>query len=66
MEVPYRGIKNADPDKRKYVYCISHNNWNDGYASSDLVDHNKRDIIALGVNWIQIQDFITGHIYKSF
>ena len=56
MEVPYLGIERSDPEKRQYVYCISHNNWNDGYASGDLVDHNKRDVIPLGVTWVQIRD----------
>ena len=56
MEVPFLGIAKSDPEKRKYVYCISHNNWNDGYASGDLVDHNKRDVIPTGVTWIQITD----------
>jgi hypothetical protein len=56
MEVPARGIELSDPEKRKFVYCISHNNWNDGYASGELVEHNKRDVIPSGVNWIQIRD----------
>jgi len=56
MEVPYLGISKSDPEKRKYVYCISHNCWNDGYASGDLVKHNKRDIISTGVTWIQISE----------
>lgn len=56
MEVPYLGILKSNPEKRKYVYCISHNNWNDGYASGDLVKHNKRDVIPTGVTWIQITD----------
>jgi len=56
MEVPYMGIQRSDPEKRKYVYCISHNVWNDGYASADLVDHNKRHVIPQGVTWVQITD----------
>ena len=58
MEVPYLGIEKSDPDKRKYVYCISHSRWNDGYAGSDqaLHNHNKRDVIPSGINWIQIKD----------
>ena len=56
MEVPALGIARSDPEKRKYVYCISHNVWNDGYASSDIVNHNKRDVIPLGITWIQITD----------
>jgi len=58
MEVPYLGIEKSDPDKRKYVYCISHSRWNDGYTSADreLHNHNKRDVIPSGINWIQIKD----------
>lgn len=66
MEVPYLGIEQSNPDKRKYVYCISHNSWNDGYTHSDqnLHNHNKRDVIlpegtpngASGINWIQCKD----------
>jgi hypothetical protein len=58
MEVPFRGIEESDPDKRKYVYCISHSRWNDGYSGSDqeLHSHNKRDVIPSGINWIQVKD----------
>ena len=56
MEVPALAIAQSDPARRPFVYCISHNNWNDSYASGDLVKHNKRDVIPLGVKWVQIQD----------
>ncbi|MHC4368755.1 MAG: hypothetical protein ACYSW8_14200, partial [Planctomycetota bacterium] len=58
MEVPYLGIVKSDPAKRKYVYCISHNSWNDGYTRNDqnLHNHNKRDVIPSGINWIQVKD----------
>lgn len=58
MEVPFRGIEKSDPLKRKYVYCISHSNWNDGYTRNEqsLHRHNKRDVIPSGINWIQIKD----------
>ncbi|MFC1635932.1 hypothetical protein ACFL5Z_13920 [Planctomycetota bacterium] len=58
MEVPYLGIEKSDPAKRKYVYCISHNSWNDGYTRNDqnLHNHNKRDVIPSGINWIQVKD----------
>ena len=58
MEVPYLGIEKSDPVKRKYVYCISHSRWNDGYTSSDraLHNHSKRDVIPSGINWIQVKD----------
>ena len=57
MEVPWRGIHAADPDKRQYVYCISHTVWNDLFfwdTNNPEITHNKRDLVELGVNWIQI------------
>ena len=58
MEVPYLGIMKSKAAKRKYVYCISHNSWNDGYTRNDqnLHNHNKRDVIPSGINWIQVKD----------
>jgi hypothetical protein len=58
MEVPFRGIEKSDPNKRKYVFCISHSAWNDGYTRDDdeLHLHNKRDVIPSGINWIQCRD----------
>ncbi len=58
MEVPFLGIEKSEPDKRKYVYCISHSGWNDGYTRGDqeLHKHNKRDVIPSGINWIQCKD----------
>jgi hypothetical protein len=56
MEVPYLGIQASDPGRRKFVYCISHSRWNDGYAREDFVHHNKRDVIPSGVKWVQIAD----------
>jgi hypothetical protein len=55
MDVPYRGILAADPAKRRYVYCISHSSWNDGYGKRSIKGRTKRDLISLGVNWIQIR-----------
>jgi hypothetical protein len=56
MEVPFLGIQKADPDKRKYVYCISHSRWNDGYAATYKFSHTKRSVIASDVHWVQIRD----------
>jgi hypothetical protein len=55
MDVPYRGILAADPARRQYVYCISHSSWNDGYGSRRIEGRSKRDVIALGVQWIQVK-----------
>jgi len=56
MQVPVMGILKSDPEKRKYVTCISHSNWNDGLVSRYEFTHTKRDIIETGVNWVQIPD----------
>ena len=58
MEVPYLGIMKSDIDKRKFVYCISHSGWNDGYTRNEqnLHIHNKRDVIPSGIHWIQCKD----------
>jgi hypothetical protein len=55
MDVPYRGIVAADPAKRRYVYCISHSSWNDGYGRRRIEGRSKRDVISLGVKWIQVK-----------
>jgi len=56
MEVPVRAIQKSDPAKRKFVYCISHSRWNDGFASTYTFTNTKRSVIGSGVNWVQIQD----------
>jgi len=59
-EVAYQGIAASDPNKRQHVYCISHHWWNDFYGNTyttdPLCNHEKKEIIALGVNWVQIGD----------
>jgi hypothetical protein len=56
VQVPLMGIEKADAGKRKYVYCISHSRWNDGYATRYAHVHTKRSVIATGVRWVQIRD----------
>jgi hypothetical protein len=56
MQVPLLGILKAKPEKRVFVYCISHSRWNDGYARNFTFKKNKRDVIPSGVNWVQIAD----------
>jgi len=55
MDVPYRGILAADTAKRRYVYCLSHSVWNDGFGNRRIKGRTKRDVIALGVHWIQVE-----------
>ncbi len=57
MEIPVLGIEQSDADKRKFVYCISHSNWNDGFSTAarhDFFTYNKRSVIDSGVHWVQI------------
>jgi hypothetical protein len=60
MEVPYLGIQKSNPEKRQFVYCISHSRWNDGFSANkdrhDFFTYNKRSVIESGINWVQIQD----------
>lgn len=56
MEVPCRGIQKSDPARRKFVYCISHSRWNDGFASKYQFTVTKRSVIEQDVHWVQIQD----------
>ena len=56
MEVPYLGIQKSDPAKRKFVYCISHSRWNDGFASQYKFTFTKRSVIEQDVHWVQIRD----------
>jgi hypothetical protein len=56
MQVPYMGIQKSDPAKRKFVYCISHSRWNDGFATKYTFVYNKRAVIPTGIHWIQIKD----------
>jgi hypothetical protein len=56
VDMAYQGIVGSDASKRPFVYCISHNFWNDGYGGGAIADHDKREVIPTGVNWIQIRD----------
>ena len=56
MDVVYRAINQSNTSPRKYVYCISHNSWNDGYGGGSIANNNKRDVIPTGITWIQVKD----------
>jgi hypothetical protein len=56
VEVPCLGLQKADPAKRRFVYCISHSRWNDGFASNYRFTHTKRSVIEQDVHWVQIRD----------
>lgn len=56
MQVAVMGILKSSPEARKHVYVISHSHWNDGLVTRYSFKNTKRDVIALGVNWIQIRD----------
>jgi hypothetical protein len=44
MEVCWRGINAADPDKRQYVTAISHSGWNDTHDDTSELNHQWSDI----------------------
>ena len=57
MEAPVLALRKSDPEKRRFVYCISHSRWNDGFSSQarhDFFTYNKRSVIDTGVNWVQV------------
>lgn len=56
MEVAWQGVNRSDASKRKYVYCISHSNWNDDHASNDHGGHNWDELNNLGVHVDHIKD----------
>jgi hypothetical protein len=56
MEVPYRAMQKSDREKLKFVYCVSHSRWNDGYQASYKFSFTKRSVIEQDVHWVQIQD----------
>jgi hypothetical protein len=56
-QIVFEGMQLADSSKYQYVWALSHNNWNDGFNSSSVCTTvTKRDIIELGVHWVQIRD----------
>jgi len=60
MDIPCFALRQSAPEKRRFVYCISHSAWNDGYADSEsgkgCLTVSKRQVIETGVNWVQIAD----------
>lgn len=56
VDVPLAALRQANPDKRAFVYCISHSRWNDGFAKDFPFTSTKRDVIELGVKWVQVPD----------
>jgi hypothetical protein len=57
-EVIWQAINRADPERRKYVHVISHGDFERG-SNNDMKrrwGHSARDVIDLGVNWVQISD----------
>jgi len=56
MEVPYLGIQKSDPARRKFVYCVSHSRWNEGFSSQYKFTFTKRNVIEEDVHWVQISD----------
>ncbi|KQC28691.1 3-keto-disaccharide hydrolase [Flagellimonas eckloniae] len=57
MEVPWQYINAVDPEKRKFITCISHSSWfNEDHVSPPEMTHTWEDIKALGVKTIRIKN----------
>ena len=56
VDVARMALQRCAPAQRAWVYCISHSRWNDGYARNVPFTASKRDVINLGVKWVQISD----------
>jgi CubicO group peptidase (beta-lactamase class C family) len=56
MQVAWEAIRSSNPARREFVYVISHSRWNDGFDTRTTFVKTKRDVIRLGVNWVQIRD----------
>jgi hypothetical protein len=56
VDIARMAIERCPSSRREWVYCISHSRWNDGYAPDVPFTANKRDVITLGVKWVQIAD----------
>ena len=56
MEVAWRCLNAVDPTKRKYIYVISHSDWNNNHSDTPQMTHTWKDMPALGVNVIDIID----------
>lgn len=55
MELPWRCINAVNPEKRKYIYCISHSSpFNETHTFKPEMAHTWSDIEALGVKTIKI------------
>ena len=56
VDVVRKALERSDPAKRSFVYCISHSRWNEGYARDVPFTATKRELIELGIKWVQIPD----------
>ncbi|MCS7239554.1 MAG: hypothetical protein NZ899_15005, partial [Thermoguttaceae bacterium] len=67
VDVILAALKRAPEQSRRWVYVISHSRWNEGFRGGSeepasgqyhgiVIGHTKRDVIALGVRWVQIPD----------
>lgn len=56
MEVAWRCVSAVKPEKRKYIYVISHSQWNNNHHDTPEMTHTWDDMPALGVNVIDIKD----------
>lgn len=56
MESAWRCVNAVEPEKRQYIYCISHSGWNDKHGDTPEMTHKWEDLGKLGAKLIHIAD----------
>lgn len=59
MEVAWRGLNAATPNKRQFVRVISHSNWNNRHQDTPQMNHDWKDVqrlLAKNNHFIQIKN----------
>ncbi|GIW95194.1 MAG: hypothetical protein KatS3mg110_3235 [Pirellulaceae bacterium] len=67
VDILLAALKRSSPSACKHVYVISHSRWNEGFRGEGeepalgefhgiSLGHTKRDVLEMGVRWVQIPD----------
>jgi hypothetical protein len=70
VEIPWEALRRSSPASYPWIYVISHSRWNEGFRGSGWqreslpsrgfggisLGRTKRDLIKLGIRWVQIPD----------
>jgi len=56
MESAWRCVNAVEPEKRKFIHCISHSGWNDKHGDTPEMTHQWEDLGKLGATLHHISD----------